>query len=523
MTCMALFVHIFTGEKISLMKREFLHCSVFSAVLCITPLAQARCIEKKDPQAVVVQEAMRSAANFMVNELSNRGGYLWYYSKDHSEVFGEIPARKSQVWVQGAGTPAMGELFLEIYRQTGEACYLDYARRAANVLVYGQRPSGGWHYFIDFNRIGLEEWYRDTASQFIVGWEEYRHYYGNCTFDDNVTQGATHFLLGLYMETLDPLYLGPLRKALEFVLESQYPNGGWPQRYPLRYEFAHDGLPDYTSFFTLNDGSMNNIIDLLLKAYTLLGNEEYLEAARRGGDFFMISQGPEGRAAWTDQFDMELRPATGRTHEPACIQARYTLSTIEELEKLYLFTGDRRYLRPIPAALDWLESVILEVDDRGRPVYPKACDPVSNLPIERKILPRVTEEGYAKYAYSIDSSAAYISYPGVIPGRKRYERVRDVEAEGRLELYREISGEGWGVFPEPEGKTISRIIREMDEDGGWPEHFTVHDIERTMEPNFDSLYEKGSYLYAVKELEGYSTRTFLRNMYLMLGYYKSNK
>lgn len=211
----------------------------------------------------------------------------------------------------------MGELFLEIYKTTGQSTFLEYARKAANALIYGQHPMGGWHYFIDFDKPGLEHWYSDTASRYIIGWEEYRHFYENCTYDDNVTQGATRFLLRLYMETLEAAYLPPLRKALDFILISQYPNGGWPQRYPLRYEFAHDGFPDYTSFYTLNDGAMNSIIDVLLEAYQALGNEEYLEAARRGGDFFMIAQGPEGHAAWTDQFDMSLQPATGRTHEPA--------------------------------------------------------------------------------------------------------------------------------------------------------------------------------------------------------------
>lgn len=472
------------------------------------------------PSGQEVLEAMKKASGFMEDKVSTRGGYLWYYSGDLSERFGEIPARKSQVWVQGQGTPAMGSLFLEVYRETGEDCFLEYAKKAADVLVYGQHPEGGWHYFIDFNKRGLAEWYRDTASQFIVGWEEFRHYYGNCTFDDNVTQGATQFLLDLYMETLDPAYLVPVRKALDFILKSQYPNGGWPQRYPLRYEFAHDGLPDYTSFYTLNDGAMNNIIDVLLRAYELLGNEEYLESAKRGGDFFLISQGPEGHAAWADQFGMDLRPATARTHEPASYQARYTLSTIHELEKLYLFTGDRRYLRPVPAALEWLESVILEVDQRNRPVYADFYDPESNLPIIRKTLPEVTEEGYMKYRYEVDSTARYIPYPGKLPERARFEQIRDLEPARFQEMYSRLS-RGRRFFREPpDGKQIRELIHTMQPDGSWIETFTVHDISRTMEPNFDAVFEKGSYLYAVKKVEGISTGTFLRNISAMLRYLK---
>ena len=487
-------------------------------VACAIMLAMNPLYGQSEPGRQEVIAAMKEASSFMVNTVSTRGGYVWYYSSDLSERFGEIPARNSQVWVQGAGTPAMGELFLDIYRASGEECFLEYAKQAANVLVYGQHPKGGWHYFIDFKKQGLDTWYRDTASRFIVGWEEFRHYYGNCTFDDNVTQGATLFLLHLYMETLDPAYLGPVRKALDFILESQYPNGGWPQRYPLRFEFAHDGLPDYTSFYTLNDGAMNNIIDVLLTAYRLLGNEEYLEAARRGGDFFMISQGPEGHAAWTDQFDMTLHPATGRTHEPASFQARYTMSTIEELEKLFLFTGDRRYLRPIPQALDWLESVILEIDDRGRPVFANAYDPESNYPIIRETLPELTEEGYMKYSYRVDSTVNYISFDGKLPVRELYERIRDVEPGEEGALYTALAEERMRRRRPLEGGRISSLIKAMNEGGSWTETFTVHDISRTMEPNFEAVFEKGSYLYAVKEVEGIATRTFIRNMRSMLEY-----
>jgi hypothetical protein len=47
--------------------------------------------------------------------------------------------------------------------------------------------------------------------------------------------------------------LPALQKALNFVLESQYSIGGWPQRCPLKNEFSHQGRPDYTSFITFND------------------------------------------------------------------------------------------------------------------------------------------------------------------------------------------------------------------------------------------------------------------------------
>lgn len=492
---------------------------MISMLLAVVTMTSGQKKQKVSDEDVLA--TMKKASAYMVDEVSCNGGYLWYYNEDLSQRFGEVPARKSQIWLQGAGTPAMGQLFLDMYKATADAVYLEYAKKAANALIYGQHPLGGWHYFIDFDKRGLEGWYRDTASQFILGWEEFRHYYGNCTYDDDITQGATRYLLHLYAETLDPAYLAPLRKALDFMLISQYPNGGWPQRYPLRYEFAHDGFPDYTSYYTLNDGAMNSIIDVLLEAYGFFGNEEYLEAARRGGDFFMLAQGPEGHAGWTDQFDMNLQPTAGRTHEPASFQARYTLSTIRQLQKMFLFTGDRRYLRPIPLALDWMESSILEIDERGRPDFATWYDPGTNFPIIRKVLPEVTPEGHIKYQYIVDSTATFIEYSEKLPARVQYEKIRDVEPGKEREMYDELYVNTRRRSASADEKEILELMDSVNENGIWIEKFTVHDIARTMEPNFEALKTKGDYLYAVKELEGISTRTFMRNMQLFMSYLKS--
>jgi PelA/Pel-15E family pectate lyase len=321
-----------------------------------------------------------------------------------------MPARKTHVWVQEA-TPQMGELFLELHQSTGDKTYLEYARRDANALIYGQHPLGGWHYLIDFDQQGVREWYEKVASWITRGYEEYRHYYGNCTFDDNVTQGATASLLHLFMESLDPVYHEPMGKALDFILISQYPNGGCPQRYPLRYDYVHKEFNDYTSNYALNDDAMNNTISFLLEAYEKLGKEAYPEAARRGGDFFMISQGPVDQPAWSEQYDMNIQPDWGRIHEPPAFGTRQTVYTVEMLEKLHLFTGDRRYLRPLPATLEWIESSKLRVLDDGMYEMARYYHPGTNLPINLRILDELSPDGYITFHYSPDDKKPFLG-PG---------------------------------------------------------------------------------------------------------------
>jgi hypothetical protein len=335
-----------------------------------------------EPDRKEALDAMRRAAKFMVEEVSYNGGYVWTYAADLSRQWGEAPARKTQVWVQG-GTLDMGNAFLDCWEATGDSYFLDCAKKAANALVYGQHPLGGWHYFIEFDKPGLDQWYRDVFTNFKWGMEEYRHYYGNCTFDDDVTTGATRFLMRLYLATLDPAYKEPLDRALKFIRTAQYPNGAWPQRYPLHYEFAHDGLPDYTSFYTINDGVIPNAIEVMVMAYELLGDERNMEAARRGMDFLIAAQGPEGQAAWADQHGMDLKPASGRTHEAAGYMPRYTVQAIRALQDAWLVTGDRRYLKPIPGALEWLEKSAIAIHPDGRLSVVDRYEYGTNRPILR--------------------------------------------------------------------------------------------------------------------------------------------
>ena len=481
------------------------------SVLFLTASAQPA----GDPMVDEVLAAMRKSADYLVNKVSLHGGYLWEYAEDFSEQFGEAPARKTQIWVQGT-SPRMGELFLEMYKVTGDKTYLDYAKKVADALIYGQHPLGGWHYFIDFDKEGLDDWYKKVASQFVRGMEEFRHYYGNCTFDDNVTQGATAFLLHLYLTTFDPSYFAPLKKALDFILMSQYPNGGWPQRYPLRYEFVHDGLDDYTSNYTLNDDAMNNTIEVLLEAYEALGNEQYLEAARRGGDFFILSQGPTEIPAWSEQYDMNIQPDWARTHEPPAYGTRQTAHTVEMLMKLFLFTGDRRYLRPVPATLSWIESSKMNILENGRYNLARYYDPATGLPIDFTILDKKTPEGYMTFHYFASSEKPF-------PGRKQdvdYVKLKadfdqfsklkpGQEHEMFMKRYRQAKG-----YPKTDKNKVRELIGKMNQNGIWIENLSVMDVTKTM------LYDGAE---SRKQIRGFSLRTYIENMNSFLGFIKRTK
>lgn len=357
-----------------------------------------------EPARDHVLAAMKKASRFMHETVAVRGGHVWVASEDLERRWGEVPARPTQIWLQG-GTESVGQIMLDAWEATGDSFYLDAARAAADAIVYGQTPGGGWHYFIDFDPTGLATWYEKVASRFRYGYEEYRHYYGNATFDDQVTPDAARFLLRYYNATLDPAYRTPLLKALDFVIEAQYPNGLWPQRYPLRYDYAHDGFPDYTSYYTLNDGATEAAVELLLAAWETLGDPRYFAAARLAVEGLIAIQGPENQGGWAEQYGPDLQPVAARTHEPAGYVVRESLGVIDLLSRFWLMTGDPRYLAPIPRAIDWFER-LNEASARERFLSPRYWEPGTNRPVYVVRIDERTPEGYGQYIWTTDPAKA---------------------------------------------------------------------------------------------------------------------
>lgn len=358
-------------------KKLWFHVMVISLCSAVSISAQ----QKK----VVAQtiDAMKEATRYMVEEVSTNGGYVGTYLPDLSRRWGELELYNTQIQVQSDGVVAMGNVFLDAYDATGDEYYYEAAEKAANALIWGQLPCGGWNYIIDFaGDSSLKNWYA-TIGKNAWGFEEFNHYYGNATFDDSTTSDAASFLLRIYIQKLDRSFKPALDKAINFVLESQYPLGGWPQRYPLKYDFPHGELEDYTSFYTFNDFVIWGNINFLLQCYVVLGEERLLDAIHRGMNFYLLSQLGNPQGGWGEQYNLNLEPAHARTYEPPALLPYTTYKNIILLTKFYRLTGDRKYLTRIPDAIDWLERSRLAPDgtNNGRYTHPAFIEVGTNKPL----------------------------------------------------------------------------------------------------------------------------------------------
>lgn len=302
---------------------------------------------------------MKFASQFMLEKASYRGGFVWSYLPDFSRQWGELEARRTMVWMQPPGTSSVGHLMLDAYHATGDEFYYQGAQQVAAAIIFAQHASGGWNYVADYaGEASLKDWYA-TIGKNAWRLEEFQHYYGNATFDDMGTAEAAKFLLRIYLEKRDQQYRGPLYKAIDFVLNSQYPIGGWPQRFPLMYDHPYPDHPDYSSFITFNDDVAAENIDFLLMCYQTLGESRVREPIIRAMNAFIVTQLGQPQPGWALQYTTELQPAGARSYEPRSLHTPTTAENISQLIKFYRLTGETKFLARIPEALDWLESLTL--------------------------------------------------------------------------------------------------------------------------------------------------------------------
>ncbi|CAN5411896.1 pectate lyase [soil metagenome] len=340
-------------------RRTLLSAAAATAFATATP-ALARTVPTASPDRAAIVAAMKRAAAFMTDEAAVGGGYVWNVLPDFSRRWGELEASPTMIWVQPPGTATVGHAFLDAYHATGDEQFYDAAKSAADALVRGQHPRGGWNYVIDTaGEDTLKAWY---AAYGHTAWrlEEYHRYYGNATFDDAGTAEASQLLLRLYLEKREEKYRAPLDKAIQFVLDAQYANGGWPQRFPFVENGGVHGHADYTPYITFNDDVAGENIEFLLYAHQALGSNDarLVDAIERGMDIYVRTQQPMPQPAWGLQhFPDTLKPAPARTIEPQAFATHTTGTNIRSMIGFYKLTGDRKFIDRLPEALDWLDQV----------------------------------------------------------------------------------------------------------------------------------------------------------------------
>ena len=122
-----------------------------------------------------------------------------------------------------------GKCILNAYQLTGESLLPESGTSSGRCSYLGTAFKWGWPYMLDFSeKLCLSNGIPKLQKGYIHCAQEHAHYYGNCTYDDAATYDSGMFLLYVFTDS-GSKYKYPVERCLDFVLESQYPIGGWPQ------------------------------------------------------------------------------------------------------------------------------------------------------------------------------------------------------------------------------------------------------------------------------------------------------
>lgn len=226
-----------------------------------------------------------------------------------------------------------------------EWCRSDEARDVAACLISFQTPAGGWS-----KNVGIWAAPREPGMGFG---ESRAHYRG--TFDNNATTVPLRILgrIGSVAERKEAR-LG-FEKGLRYVLDAQYPNGGWPQVYPLEGGY-HDNV-------TFNDGAMVNVLEFLHEVadgtYAFVAEPERdraRSAIAKGEEFILRSQVGQGGklTVWCAQHDpLTLLPSMARSFEWASLSGAESAGVTVYLMEYGSDTD--RVKRAVESAHGWFE------------------------------------------------------------------------------------------------------------------------------------------------------------------------
>jgi hypothetical protein len=428
----------------------------------------------KDDLLEKARQSMQKGIEYF-HSINIEGGYVYYYTTDMKEKWGEGSTDDFTIEVQPPGTPAVGFSFLKAYKTTGDKIFLKYAGESAEALIKGQNKYGGWDHKIYFNK---------KSKKAVV------------SLDDNQTQSAIRFLMALDQEMKDETLHQSVVKALDMMLEIQMEQGGWPHKYPKQ--------GNYHDYATFNDGGINRCVDVMLDAYKFYKQDKYYESIKKAGYYIYISQLPPPQPGWAQQYNEFLQPAWARPFEPPSVCPVVTLNNINSLMDIYQVTGNDTLLFPITDALRWVKDVKMP---NGK--WPRFAELYTNKPlyydrgrIRVDSYEKLSPERYTGYGYEQDLTEL------LDRTIKRYEKIK--EKKNDIALSKRPSKDELLQKKSDLEKRIINIISFQDEMGRW---VTKNDKYKKAVPN-----KAWNGQYIIKDR--ISSEVFNRNISVLCDYIK---
>jgi PelA/Pel-15E family pectate lyase len=224
----------------------------------------------------------------------------------------------------------------------------DPARAVADSVIQYQSPQGGWPKATDLARPP-----RSPADIPAAGSGRAN------TFDNGGTTIPMEFLARIITATNEAKYLESFNRGLDYLFAAQYPNGGWPQFYPLR--------EGYYSHITYNDGAMIRVMTLLRGVAAGKAPYAFVDTERRAKAGAAVARGiacvlrtqvkQDGKlTVWGAQHDREtLAPAWARNYEIPSLSGAESVGIVRFLMEIESPTPE--IIAAVEGAVTWFNVV----------------------------------------------------------------------------------------------------------------------------------------------------------------------
>lgn len=231
----------------------------------------------------------------------------------------------------------------------------DEAVTIANQLLVYQKDNGGW------------EKNKDNAALLTLrekeSWNKKKSIVKETTIDNRTTYTHVAYLAKIITGLTNsnpkraeiPLFKESFFKGLDYLLEMQYENGGFPQFYPLK--------KGYYTHITYNDDAMIGVLRV------------FQEIAQKDNDYLFVDEGRRllaekgfkkgleltlklqveidgEKTIWAAQYDENtLKPANARAFEPASLSGGESVNIVRFL--MSVRNPDAQIVEAVEAAIDW--------------------------------------------------------------------------------------------------------------------------------------------------------------------------
>ena len=337
---------------------------------------------------------------------------------------------------------------------------------AENVLLY-QRDIGGWP-----KNIQMQNELTPSQKKDLL---DIKKTTKETTTDNGATTQEMLYMSKMYAQVKDERYKESFLKGLNYLLEAQYANGGWPQFYPLK--------KGYYTHITYNDDSMVRILEVMKEVceetdfYSIKPSKEIIAKTKtafdKGIDCIIKTQYKQNGVltAWCAQHDeVTLLPAKARAYELPSLSGKESAKIV--LLLMSIKKPSPEIMTAVKSAYAWFEKTKITnleekrvLNDAGKvidkkmiptqnaaPIWARFMELDNNEPffcdrdgIKKKSLDEIGEERRNGYAWYTDEPKEVLK-KYTAWGIKNGTKVSETGAEKKKVVFFTVAQDGSGDF-----------------------------------------------------------------------------